>query len=92
MRRKNGIMSMLTQRRKMKDETLAIVIGVVFILWQFCILFGIWGGNPEGCFLRIKNLKTQVEELQGQIEELQVDKLKNEFINHRHIGIYGRIK
>ena len=49
-------------------EFLGVVILVIFILWNFTILFGLWGGYPEGCFVKIKNLQAQVEVQAEQIE------------------------
>lgn len=49
-------------------EFLGVVILVIFILWNFTILFGLWGGYPEGCFVKIKNLQEQIEIQTAQIE------------------------
>ena len=52
----------------MKDEFLGAAIIVVFILWNFCILFGIWGGNPEGCYVKIAKLEARLKLLEQKPE------------------------
>lgn len=63
---KEEIMSEETNR-----EFAGAAILVIFILWNFAILFGLWGGNPEGCFVKIKNLQAQVEVQAEQIEVMR---------------------
>ena len=64
----------MERKVKVKDDTFMIAaMGVIFILWQIVILFGFWGGNPEGCFKKIEGLQFQVINLQVQIQEQIVD-------------------
>lgn len=47
----------------MKKDNLAgfwTLLIVLFILWNFVIAFGIWGGIPEGCFVKIEKLQEQI--------------------------------
>ena len=55
----------------MKDSFIASALIVAFILWNFCILFGIWGGSPEGCYVKIAKLEARIK-----ILEQKPDKLK----------------
>ena len=45
----------------------------IFLLWQFCILFGLWGGMPEGAFKKIRRLETRVYIIENQFNEILGD-------------------
>ena len=55
----------------MKDTILATIIGLAVIFWFFAVDFGLWGGNPEGAFAKIKKLQAQVNTQAEQIEVLR---------------------
>ena len=57
----------------MKDNFIASALMVAFMLWNFCILFGLWGGNPEGAFVKIKKLEARIITL----EKAKVDTYVN---------------
>ena len=52
----------------MKNSIMAAFLGVVFIIWNLLIAFGLWGGKPEGAFVKINRLEAQVEEQSEQLK------------------------
>ena len=54
----------------MKDNIVVSMLFVLFILWQIIILFAIWGGSPEGCFVKIKKLECRIVELEKNVRDM----------------------
>lgn len=53
----------------MKDNIVGSIILIAFILWQFVILFGLFGGSPEGAFVKIAKLGDRLAKLEARIIE-----------------------
>ena len=70
-------------------DTFFTVGWVIFILWQIVIMFGFWGGNPEGCFKKIDNLRDGLQLQINNLAQVQINNLAQELKEHRHTGIYG---
>jgi hypothetical protein len=71
----------------MKQDSMVAIILFVSLLWNIVIAFGFWGGYPEGCFKQIRQLQEQNYRAYEDTEEF-----RKEFLNHRHQGIYGKVK
>ncbi len=56
----------------MKDTTITAILIVAFILSQLVIVFGLWGRQPEGCFLKISKLQAQITTLEKKISEIVI--------------------
>ena len=52
----------------MKDSFLAAIILVAFFLWQLVILFGIWGGLPQGAYWKAVACQERIASVEGRAE------------------------
>ena len=90
MMKKERINNMVRDRVK----TVHSISIYLFILWQLIILFAFWGGKPEGCFYKIRELRNQVNmlrELRNQVNMLQDQCAKSKLKNHRHKLFSGEV-
>lgn len=60
-------------------ENFAIGLGLGVVLSLLVNLFIVWGGLPRGMYWRIEDNRENIS------------KLKDNFSEHTHIGIYGKI-
>lgn len=81
-----------------EDNFILTFFMLIFILWNFCIAFGIWGGYPEGVFVKIEKLRIQSQDyatkLQLKLQEEQIEVLRtqvNRLEKHRH-NLWGKVK